>query len=459
MPERSESEEAVSLKGNVPSSPGSVAATQLNYNALFKLLLKVMYLRGVETHQEIADAIKLPMSVVQELLDDGRERKLIEILGTVDRQSYSRYRFSLTGQGESWAAEALAQNQYAGPAPVTLEEYRAQIGRQPLSSERIDREQLVARFEGLLVPPTLERRIGPALNSARSILFYGPPGNGKTTIAEAIAAAFGGDIYIPYAIEVEGELIRIFDPTLHKPVDPAALRPRRTEGEAPGEQGLYRSENDQRWVLCRRPVIGVAGELTLEMLSLGYSPVSRFYEAPMHMKAIGGVFIVDDLGRQLVRPEDLLNRWNVPLERRVDYLTLQSGASFWVPFDALVIFSTNLDPAKLMNAAFLRRIPYKIEMGEPSVGEFTALFIELCRDYDLRPDPELIAFAVREIQAKHKQPLAFYQPKFIVEQVIAASRYEGQEPSLSKDRVNEAMENISVMSASSAVRDPASSAE
>ena len=295
------------------------------------------------------------------------------------------------------------------------------------------------RFSGLIVPDTLESRLGPAVNSGRSLLLYGAPGNGKTTIAEAIGKTFAGAIKIPYCVEVDGEIIKVFDPVFHNEID---VDEDPDDGDASAR--VQRAEyTDRRWMVCHRPVIVVGGELRIEMLDLHFSPTARFYEAPLQMKANGGTFLVDDLGRAFVTPTELLNRWIVPMEKGIDYLALQSGSTFSVPFDNLLIFSTNLEPADLMDAAFLRRIPYKVEITYPSDEDYRSVFDIVCRSRDLTVDEDVVGFAMREIQSTHQQPLAFYQPGFIVDQVISACKYRGQTPELTLEFVDEAVKNIS----------------
>ena len=385
--------------------PGRIALAELglNRNNLQKLALKILYLRGCDTAKELSDISRLHIGVAKELLEEAKIQGLVEILGSADHADYQDFRYALTGKGREWAADALNQSQYVGPAPIPLAEYYDQIARQSVINVEIDRAALREQFSHLVVPDGLESRLGPAVNSARSILLYGAPGNGKTTIAEAISLAFGGHVYIPYAIEVEGEIIKIFDPIYHRELGdrPGAVA-------APLDNTKRPEFTDRRWTLCSRPIITVGGELTLEMLDLHYSPVTRFYEAPLHMKSNGGIFIVDDLGRQLVNPKDLLNRWIVPMEKKVDYMSLKNGSTFTLPFDNLLIFSTNLSPTELMDPAFLRRIPYKVEMTYPTEQQFRDAFVPLCRKYGIEPDDEAITFAIHEIQITHEQPLCFY---------------------------------------------------
>ena len=421
-----------------PPGRNALAELGLNPNNLKKLALKILYLRGCDTARELSDISRLHIAVAKELLEEAKLQGLVEILGSADHQDYQDFRYSLTSKGREWAADALNQSQYVGPVPVPLSEYCEQIERQSVANVDIDRAALRDQFSHLVVPDGLETRLGPAVNSAQSILLYGAPGNGKTTIAEAISRAFGGHVHIPYALEVEGEIIKIFDPIYHR-----ELRDQSSAVVAPRDNAKRPEFTDRRWVLCSRPIITVGGELTLEMLDLHYSPVTRFYEAPLHMKSNGGIFIVDDLGRQLVNPKDLLNRWIVPMDKKIDYMSLKNGSTFTLPFDNLLIFSTNLAPSELMDAAFLRRIPYKVEMTYPTERQFRDAFVPLCQKYGVEASDEAISFAIREIQVTHEQPLCFYQPKFILEQVVAASKFEGVEPELSRDMVAKAIENIS----------------
>lgn len=414
----------------------SAAETGLNPNNLMKLALKIFYVRGTDGARQLSDQIKLHIAVTKELLETAKDQNLVEILGTSSHETYSDFHYGLTGKGREWAVDALAQNQYVGPAPVTLADYRQRVLAQSVTREQADPDLLHQRLSGLVVPDTLERRLGPAVNSGRSLLLYGAPGNGKTTIAEAAAKMFEGSIDVPYAIEVEGEIIKVFDPLYHNETGHG-------DGTEAGESGREAAFSDRRWVRCHRPVIIVGGELKLSMLDLHFGAVSRFYEAPLQLKANGGTFIIDDLGRQFVSPTELLNRWIIPMEKRIDYLSLQSGTTFPVPFDNLLIFSTNLEPTDLMDPAFLRRIPYKVEVSYPTEEEFRLVFENVCRANDLVPDDDLVSFAIRQIISVQRQPLSFYQPKFIVDQVIAASRFHGRIAEFTRELVEEAICNIS----------------
>jgi len=437
-------EKTQSLMCERPPTPRSVRATGIELNILIGLVVKTMYVRGLETSSQLAEALKLNTAIINGLMDEIKDRSLIENLGLAGDSQHSEFRFNLLSKGREWAIEALGVSQYIGPVPVTLDDYIAQIERQRISLEAIDRDSLIEGLGGLVVPEKLIRRLGPAINSERSMLLYGPPGNGKTTIAEVIGGIFKQFIHVPYCLDVDGMIIKVYDATLHKAIDDVS-HPENTLAKS---AGLRIDTIDRRWVACKRPVIITGGELTLQMLDLSFNPHARYYEAPLHVKAIGGTFIVDDLGRQLVRPEDLLNRWITPMEKRVDFLTLNTGKTFSVPFDELLVFSTNLMPEDIMDPAFLRRIPYKVELNAPNMDSYRELFQNLCAQYDIPYDdavPELVA---QELQATFDQPLSYFQPKFVVEQCIAACKYFGKPLTMDRDLLFDAMENLSAKSES-----------
>ncbi len=435
-------EEIQSLICDRPPPPRSIAATGLQPNNLIGLVLKTLYVRGLETSSQLADALKLNTAIINALMDEIKDRALIENLGLAGDSQHSEFRYSLLSKGREWALEALGLSQYIGPAPVALEDYYRQIDRQRIRFEAIDRETLLEGLEGLVVPEKLVRRLGPAINSERSVLLYGPPGNGKTSIAEVIGGIFKQIIHIPYCLDVDGTIIKVFDTTLHKAVDDVS-HPEKTLA---GNASLRIDDIDRRWVAYTRPVIITGGELTLEMLDLSFNPFSRYYEAPLHVKAIGGTFVVDDLGRQLVRPEDLLNRWITPMEKRVDYLTLNTGKTFSIPFDELLVFSTNLMPEDIMDPAFLRRIPYKVELNAPSLEVYRTLFKTLCAQYELDYRDEIPEFVAHELQTTFEQPLSYFQPKFVVEQCVAACKYLERPLEMNRELLVDAMENLSAKS-------------
>jgi energy-coupling factor transporter ATP-binding protein EcfA2 len=433
-------------KGVRPVAPRSLDETGLNYQEVVDLACKTFYMQKLETASEISSAMKLGLAISNNLLESMKDANLLENLGVKGADLSAELRFTLTHLGRERALDAFAKSQYTGPAPVTLEHWVGQVRRQAIKNEQIDQQNLIDALEGLVVPSTLVRRLGPAINSERSLLLYGAPGNGKTTLAEVIGGIFTQHIYVPHCVTVDGTIIKLFDPTLHLPLE---------EGWQSGEgsvASLRLDDTDRRWVKCRRPVIITGGELTIDMLDLRYNPNARFYEAPLHMKAIGGTFVVDDLGRQLVRPEDLLNRWITPMEKRFDFLTLNTGKTFEIPFDELLIFSTNLLPEDIMDPAFLRRIPYKVEVKKPGEEEFTTLFNMLCERAQLKSSPQIVRFIMDKLTQTFEQPLSYYQPKFIVDQIHATCKYLSRPLTLDEDILVDALENLSARSEEGMIR-------
>jgi energy-coupling factor transporter ATP-binding protein EcfA2 len=421
-----------------PDAPRNLKELDVDPMIVLQLMIKGIYLESFETPSQIAEAMRLPNSIINELLKEAVDRKLVEVVGSADSGAgaFSEMRYMLTTHGRSWANESLEQSQYFGPAPVTLESFRYRVGLQKVTNEWVTRENIVQAFSELVIPDRFVDRLGPSINSGQAILIYGPAGNGKTTIAEILGSVFRNVIYIPHCFEVDGQIIKVFDPAVHKPVSEAAA------GTVP-RLSIQRDHFDRRWVPCQRPLVIAGGELTLDMLDLQFSQVSRFYEAPLHVKALNGIFVIDDFGRQRAEPEDILNRWVMPLNNRVDYLKLHTGKSFQVPFDELVIFSTNMHPNDLMDPAFLRRITYKLETVEPSEDLFRRVFENVARKEDLDLTEEVYNQVLETIRG-HGAALAYFHPQFIVSQVLATCKFQGVKPEFTRDNINDAMLNLFV---------------
>lgn len=426
-----------SFINRVPHEPKDIAATGIDENDLIGLLMKLIYASRLETVREFIDAIKLPYHIVSELVRMAVDRTLLQTLGSRESDSPLEMAYSFTEQGRRWTIDALERLRYAGPAPVPVQEFFDQVNMQKLTNEHITMQRILDALGSLEFDQAVLEQAGPALNSGRALLLYGPPGNGKTTVAVRLASVFHDVIYVPHAIEVEGQVIRMFDGSVHMAVDPSNI------GDDSGSF-VRQDEFDQRWVPCKRPFVIVGGELTLEMLDLRYDVHGHYYEAPMHMKALGGCFLIDDFGRQLVRPTDLLNRWIVPLESRVDYLKLQTGKSFTIPFEELVIFSTNLEPEDLMDPAFLRRLPYKIEVGGPDMGRYRRIFNAECARHNFSLPDEIFNYIVHRLTKDKGLELAAFQPRFIVDQIVATCRFLEQPPHFEQRYIDYALDNLRV---------------
>jgi predicted ATPase with chaperone activity len=425
-----------------PQAPLTVADTGIDPALLLELAIKGMYSENLETASQIAEALKLPSAMINHLLQDAKERKLVESLASNPLGGASgtmaEMRLTLTKAGREWAADALKRGQYFGPAPVSLKDYQERIESQRVTNELINKERLDEAFKGLVMPESFVRRLGPAINSGNAILIYGPAGNGKTTVAEIVGKVFENVIYVPYCVDIDGEIMKVFDPAVHKKVPDGP--------EAAGTGMLRRSRVDMRWVACYRPLVITGGELTIEMLDLKFNPIAKYYEAPLHIKALNGTFLIDDFGRQRAKPEDILNRWIVPLNSRVDYLSLHTGKSFIIPFDEIVIFSTNMHPDDLMDPAFQRRISYKLETVEPPEELFRNVFLGMARKNNLVLTAEVYKQVLDGIK-DNSAPLAYFQPKFIVEQVLASCKFEGIKPQFTAENVSDALANLFVKKA------------
>ena len=406
--------------------PRSIDDTGLSAEQIEVLIVKTLH-GGESTGLTLADDLRLTYTMLEPLIERLRAQQLVEVRGSAGPGS-AGYRYALTDAGRDRAQRHLENSQYVGPAPVPLAQYAPHMTSLAAARGYIDRERLRRGFGHLVVSDEMLEKLGPAVNAGKALFLYGPPGNGKTVIAEGLGATLGGDMYIPYAIDVDGQTVRMFDPIVHESL----------ETPADASSVIAATTYDRRWVRIRRPVVMVGGELTLEMLELAFNPIGKYYEAPAQLKANGGVFLVDDFGRQRVRPQDLLNRWIVPLESRFDYLTLHTGKKFQVPFDVLIVFATNLDPQSLADEAFLRRIPYKIAVGDPNVDEFSRIFELNCRQRKMKFHQVMVAYLQRRHYGPAGRPLRACHPRDLLDQVAALCRYRGIEPVITRELLDAA---------------------
>lgn len=396
-------------------APQSVDELGIRRSFLEDLALKLLYLESELTLDKLAKQMRLKLEVVNEVFRSLRKAELCEVKGMVE----GVYRVAPTMQGKTRALELFAQNQYTGPAPVSFKDYVTRVRAQSVMNFPAGPPLVEKAFEHLVLSGRILEQLGTAVVSGTSIFLYGPTGTGKTSIAEAISNIYDDQIWVPYAVEVDAQIITVFDPILHKPADQP--------------QG-----SDDRWVPCRRPQVVVGGELTIEMLDLQFHPVSKFYAAPLQMKANNGALIVDDFGRQRIRPEELLNRWTVPLDRRVDFLTMLGGRKLEIPFDSFVVFATNLDPAQLADEAFLRRIQNKIKVDSLDREDFHQVFERVCQRLELNYERDLVDYVVDLVTAEWKQPLRPCYPLDLVNHVCWTARYKGETPRLDRETLGKA---------------------
>jgi predicted ATPase with chaperone activity len=413
-----------------PPRPSSIEDTGLGLAFLGDLAIKIMYVEGDILGYELADRMRLPHAgVVEELLSSLKREQLCEVKGTGGiggSRGLGRavYRYSITDKGRAVAREAMERCQYAGPAPVPLRQYNRAIDQQSLRDMKVHRDGLEHVLSHLVVDEQTVAHLGAAINSRRSIFLFGPPGNGKTAISESIGQlVLQGTLYIPYAVETGNQVIKVFDAVNH----------------APAEQSAERSnDHDRRWIRVRRPVITVGGELTLSELDLIYERTSKYYEAPLQMKANWGMLLIDDFGRQQARPRDLLNRWIVPLEKRMDFMMLHTGRKIEVPFDVLIVFATNLAPKDLVDEAFLRRIRHKIKIEDPTWDGFRKIFRRVCREQELPYSEQGLAYLIKEHYINQERNKRGCHPRDLIAQLKDIASYLEVPPELSKELIDQA---------------------
>lgn len=419
-----------------PPPPKTLADMQLSVPMIRDLLIKTMFRTNLDTIADLSDALCLPVPVTQEVVDLARTQLLVEATGTLNANSKSDMGYQLTETGKARALDALGQSEYFGAAPVPLAVYSEQVKRQSIRNIQITRDRLTQSMGHLVLPPDLISELGPAVGSGRSILMYGPPGNGKSSISNGIRDAIGDMIYVPRAIEYAGQIITVYDPIVHTAV----------EEEKDGTTNLRRRSGwyDKRYVRCERPTVITGGELTLDKLDLVYNTSARTYQASLQLKATGGVFIVDDLGRQAEPPQALINRWIVPLEEGRDILGLQSGEKFEVPFDTLVVFSTNFHPNEIFDKAALRRIFFKIKIDGPSQRDFLKIFSLVAKKKGMALDEAALVHLLKRKYPTIDNIYANYQPAFLIDQMCAVCDFEGLPYRMTPDLIDRAWANMFV---------------
>jgi hypothetical protein len=397
-------------------APRTVEELRIRQALLDELAVKTLAQEREMTTRALGDALAVSGPVAEDLFQRLRKAQTVEVTGL----SGPTHRMTLTQGGRARAEEILSRSQYVGRLPVSLDEYTERMRSQTVAAAEVRPEQVRDAYASMVLDETIVRQVGIAVASGAAIVLSGPSGTGKTSVAERVPRVFGRGVFVPYAVEVAGEIITVFDPGVHRPL-----------GDAPPH------DHDRRWVYCERPYVIAGGELTAEMLDLQYNAVSGFYAAPPQMKANAGVFVIDDFGRQRMRPEELLNRWIVPLDRGVDYLTLHGGNKFAIPFAVLVIFSTNLDPSTgfaadgtpgISDAAFLRRIPNKIAVGYASREDFHEVFRRVCAESGLTYSAPLVDRLIEFLTTQIREPLRPSIPRDIVRQIVWEARYDGVAP-------------------------------
>lgn len=417
-----------------PQPITQITDTGLSRLWLQDLALKILYFQGYLTGYEVAENICLPYTaIVDKIVESLKREKFIEVKASTMGLGEGSYQYGITQAGINRAREALDRSQYAGPAPVPLADYNNAIRRQSLGKLNVSPRALRAYLSDLVLSEDIINRVGPAINSGTSVFIYGPPGNGKTSIARAIGSMILKEsIYIPYALYIEGQVVKLYDSVNHVMIQERDL----TEaGTGQLKTGLRR---DPRWIRIKRPFIVVGGELTLTDLDLVFNPVTKFYEAPFQLKAAGGLLLVDDFGRQQVRPTDLLNRWIIPLENQIDFLTLHTGRKVEVPFNELIVFSTNLPPKDLVDEAFLRRLRHKIRVGDPSFDEYRKIFISVAESKKIPFNEESLAYLIKNWYIKPNRNLRGSHPREICNQIQDISTFLGCKPEMTRELLDQA---------------------
>ena len=411
-----------------PTAPRTLEESGLSMDLVLQLVLKTLHFSGELSGSDLSRRIGLPFAVLSPAIDLLKAQQQVQIVGG-GLFGGASYRYRITDSGRTRAALFLESSHYVGFAPVPLQQYYDYMGAfRAAVPKNATQDRIRHAFSHLVISDKVLDQLGPAINAGHSMFVYGPPGNGKTVISQAIRSLLDGNIAIPHALEVEGNIIRVFDPVNHEELE-----------QAEDVSSIAADTSwDRRWVRCRRPMVMVGGELTLESLELSYSPTTGFYRAPVQAVANGGVLVIDDFGRQACSPRDLLNRWIVPLESRVDFLTLQTGQKFELPFMTLIVFATNIRPAELVDEAFLRRIQYKIVAESPTIADFTQIFHNNCRDLGATFAPGLVEHLLYEYYRPRKIALRGCHPRDLIKQALSLASYLNRPPHLTVDLIEAA---------------------
>ena len=422
-----------SSEGFVPRQPRTMREAGIPPVMVEKIIMRFLFQVGIETSRKIANQVKLPYKVIEPMLKQLRQDKHIDLAGTT---STGDSEYVITESGRERARRYIEECTYFGAAPVSLEDYVASVSAQSIAGQVVTKEDLRRAFKGLIINEAMMNRLGPAINSGRGMFLFGEPGNGKTSIAERVTEAFGTTVWIPRAIAIEGEIMRIFDPAVHEAVE-----------DPNTNSGLMDSlDIDRRWVQVKRPTVIAGGELTMNELEISLNPTSKICESPLQVKSNCGTLVIDDFGRQKMPVDMLLNRWIVPLEKRYDFLNMPNGKKIQIPFDQLIVFSTNLEPKDLVDGAFLRRIPYKIEVPDPSEPEFRDLFRIMCEKMNFAHDPATISYLIDTHYKSIGRPFRLCQPRDLLLQVRNYCQYHSVPLRLSPEAFDAAVLNyFSVM--------------
>ncbi len=415
------------------AQPQTVDETGLDFSMLLDLVVKSIYFGGRPSARTIAAQLALNFPVIDEVLSFMKREQMAEVVGS-SGMGEQLYQYSLSSKGIEKAEEALNRNHYIGPAPVPFEMYLQVLQLQSIRAMRISKESVEQSISHLVTSPSVAQALGPAVNSGRSMLLYGGSGNGKSAITAAIGRMLPGEVLIPYAIDLNGTIVKVFDPRIHHEIPADQQTDRR--GDLAAASGERR--RDRRWVVSRRPMITAGGELTLKDLELRYSPQSQFYIAPLQWKANSGILIVDDFGRQMIQPKELLNRWIVPMEERVDHLSLHTGDMVEVPFDVLLIFSTNLHPSELGDEAFFRRIRHKIEIPDPTQQEFIEILARVCQQREVPLDMQAATYLIDMYYTRTGRGFKGCHPRDILDLVIDICMYHGDQPGFTRQHLDAA---------------------